>query len=155
MSLLEPHVIGMLVDCFDLLSKDQREDVKSSLRTRARNMPAELLFRGLSYVLVLCASRGNLKVVEKGLQASSCKELLDAVKDLSGEKAGYALYGAILLLSLRKQGAISEKTFSDVVKNALDNPIRDSIAYGIAEWIRKLAESYLEEEKKKGGKEYE
>ena len=145
MSFVKPEVLKMFVDCFVTLSEGLKEEVKISLRARAREMPVELVFRGLSYVLLLCTARGDISVVSRGLQASSCKEFLDAIGVLSKEKeAGYALYGAILLLGLREQGVISEKTFSDVVKNSIDNPMLDSIAYGLMDWIKRLAESYLE-----------
>jgi hypothetical protein len=144
MTFVKPEVLKMLVDCFDTLSEGLKKDVKTSLRARAREMPAELVFRGLSYVLLLCAARGDIDVVSRGFYASSCREFLDTIRGLDKEEAGYALYGAILLLGLREQGVISEKRFSDVVKSSIDDPVLDSIAYGLMDWIKRLAESYLE-----------
>jgi len=147
MSAVRPEVLKMLIDCFETISTDiKRSNVKKALKTRARGMPAELLFRGLSYTLVLCTARGNLGVVSLGLRVSSCKELVKAIESIEDdEEAGYSLYGALLLLGLRKHGVIAETTFSEVVKNSIDNPVLDSIAYGLADWIKRLAESYIEE----------
>jgi hypothetical protein len=144
MAFVKPEVLKMLVGCFDALSEGLKKDVKASLRARARDMPAELVFRGLSYVLLLCAARGDIDVVSRGFYTSSCREFLDTIRGLDKEEAGYALYGAILLLGLREQGVISEKRFSDVVKSSIDDPVLDSIAYGLMDWIKRLAESYLE-----------
>jgi len=148
MSSPRSEVLGMLVDCFELLSRELHEKDRGkakALRTRAREMPAELISKGFSYVLVLCASRGKLNAVESGLKYDSCQKLLEVIKDLSDEKAGYSLYGAILLMSLKKIGAINETRFSEVIKNSLDNPILDSTAYSLMDWIKRLAEAYIEE----------
>jgi len=148
MSSPRSEVLGMLVDCFELLSRELREkdtDKAKALRTRAREMPAELISKGFSYVLVLCASRGELNAVESGLKYDSCQELLEVIKGLGDEKAGYSLYGAILLMSLKKIGAVSKAKFSEVIKDSLDNPILDFTAYSLMDWIKRLAEAYIEE----------
>jgi hypothetical protein len=111
-------------------------------------MPAELVSKGFSYVMVLTAARGDLGVVRLGLTSASCQDLVKRVKeeDLKGDDAGYALYGAMLLLSLRKSGVISGGDFADIVKSSLNDPTLNQVAYAIMDWVKRLAEAYLERE---------
>jgi|YelNatPaOPRAMG01_1025707.scaffolds.fasta_scaffold12207_8 CRISPR type III-B/RAMP module-associated protein Cmr5 len=146
MSTTREEVLRMLVDCFEFLSKNLSKEVAKSLRARARDMYTDLVSKGLSYVLILCASRGDLSVVESGLRGSSCQDLLNLVKDLKSEDAGYALYGAILLMSMKRMGLLDGTKLSEVIKNTLDNPMLDSIAYNLMDWVKRLAEAYLEAE---------
>jgi len=149
MSATREEVLKTLVGCFELFSKDLDKDVAKSLRARARDMYPDLVTKGFSYVLVLCASRGDLSVVESGLQGSGCQELLRLVKKkgLKSEDASYALYGALLLMSMSKMGFLHGTKFSDVIRNALDDPVLDSAAYGLMDWIKRLAEAYIEVER--------
>jgi CRISPR type III-B/RAMP module-associated protein Cmr5 len=143
---VKPEVVSTLVDCFEYLSNELNDDEARTLRSRARDMPAELVSKGFSYVIVLTASRGDLKVVELGLTSTSCQELVKSAKDrkLDKEDIGYALYGAILLLSLKKLGAIGEEKFSKLVERSLKDPILNQTAYTVMDWIKRLAEAYLE-----------
>jgi CRISPR type III-B/RAMP module-associated protein Cmr5 len=143
---VKPEVVSTLVDCFEYLSNELNDDEARALRSRARDMPAELVSKGFSYVIVLTASRGDLKIVELGLTSTSCQELVKSARDkkLGKEDIGYALYGAILLLSLKKLGAISEEKFSKLVERSLKDPILNQTAYTVMDWIKRLAEAYLE-----------
>jgi len=143
---VKPEVVSTLVDCFEYLSNELKDDEARTLRARARDMPAELVSKGFSYVIVLTASRGDLKVVELGLTSTSCQELVKSARDrkLGKEDIGYALYGAILLLSLKKLGAIGEEKFSKLVERSLKDPILNQTAYTVMDWIKRLAEAYLE-----------
>jgi CRISPR type III-B/RAMP module-associated protein Cmr5 len=143
---VKPEVVSTLVDCFEYLSNELKDDEARTLRSRARDMPAELVSKGFSYVIVLTASRGDLEVVERGLTSTSCQELVKSARDrkLSKEDIGYALYGAILLLSLKKLGAIGEEKFSKLVERSLKDPILNQTAYTVMDWIKRLAEAYLE-----------
>jgi hypothetical protein len=80
------------------------------------------------------------------LTSTSCQELVKSAKDrkLDKEDIGYALYGAILLLSLKKLGAIGEEKFSKLVERSLKDPILNQTAYTVMDWIKRLAEAYLE-----------
>jgi CRISPR type III-B/RAMP module-associated protein Cmr5 len=143
---VKPEVVSTLVDCFEYLSNELKDDEARTLRARARDMPAELVSKGFSYVIVLTASRGDLKVVERGLTSTSCQELVKSARDrkLGKEDIGYALYGAILLLSLKKLDAIGEEKFSKLVERSLKDPILNQTAYTVMDWIKRLAEAYLE-----------
>jgi CRISPR type III-B/RAMP module-associated protein Cmr5 len=147
---VKPEVVSTLVDCFEYLSNELNDAEARTLRSRARDMPAELVSKGFSYVIVLTASRGDLKVVELGLTSTSCQEIVKSARDrvrdrkLDIEDIGYALYGAILLFSLKKLGAIGEEKFSKLVERSLKDPILNQTAYTVMDWIKRLAEAYLE-----------
>jgi CRISPR type III-B/RAMP module-associated protein Cmr5 len=145
---VKPEVISTLVDCFEYLSNKLNDDEAATLRSRARDMPAELVSKGFSYVIVLTASRGDLKIVELGLTSTSCQELVKSARDKKLDKEdiriGYSLYGAILLLSLKKLGVIGEEKFSKLVERSLKDPILNQTAYTVMDWIKRLAEAYLE-----------
>ena len=145
---VKPEVISTLVDCFEHFSRELDEGQAKALRARARDMPTELVSKGFSYVMVLTAARGDLGVVRLGLTSASCQDLVKRVKeeDLKGDDAGYALYGAVLLLSLRKSGVISGGDFADIVKSSLNDPTLNQVAYAIMDWVKRLAEAYLERE---------
>jgi hypothetical protein len=52
----------------------------------------------------------------------------------------------MLLLSLRKSGVISGRDFADIVKSSLNDPTLNQVAYAIMDWVKRLAEAYLERE---------
>jgi hypothetical protein len=145
---VKPEVVSTLVDCFEHFSRELEEGQARALRARARDMPAELVSKGFSYVMVLTATRGDLDVVRLGLTSTSCRDLVELVKKkgLRGDDAGYALYGALLLLSLGKSGVISGGSFADIVKSSLNDPTLNQVAYAIMDWVKRLAEAYLERE---------
>ncbi len=145
---VKPEVVSTLVDCFEHFSRALEEGQARALRARARDMPAELVSKGFSYVMVLTAARGDLDVVRLGLTSTSCRDLVELVrkKGLGGDDAGYALYGALLLLSLRKSGVISGGSFADIVKSSLNDPTLNQVAYAIMDWVKRFAEAYLERE---------
>lgn len=123
-------------------------DVPKSFRSRARSIPTDQFTKGLHYVLTLLAARSSKNWIEKGLQSNNCEEIAQSVKNskLSPEEGGYALYGAVLAYILRSTGLTNAKTFKDLVYEALNNPIINTRSTLILEWIKRLAEAYIESE---------
>ncbi len=148
---VKSDVIKMLVDCFEQLTTafqdEEGKDKLASLRTRARDMPSELVSKSLAYVITLCAARGDKDVIEKSLYVNSCSDLLTKlssdIRNLKKEEFGYSLYAILLLLSLKNLGLISGGRLSDIIKGSLDNPTIDSTSYIVMDWIKRLAEAYI------------
>jgi len=112
-------------------------------------MPSELFSKGLAYMLVMAASKGSLRVVEAGLRAGDCGDLIREVKSamdsrsLSSDEFGYGVYGALVLMGLRRAGVIKGARLSDVLREALYRGDIEDAAHIYAEWIKRLVEAYM------------
>jgi len=152
----EAKIVDLIVSCVEktsseTLDKNPENDkkLKKSLRSRARELPSELFSRGLAYVLAYISSRGSLRIIEAGLKADSCDQMLNTIKDsgkLSDTVFGYSVYGAILLLSLKKAGVVRGNKLSEVIREAMARPEVEIAAQAYAEWIKRFVEAYIEVE---------
>lgn len=143
---IENRVVPQLIECVEKISTSSSVEYRKSFRSRARGMPADLFSRGLAYMLTYAAARSSATAIEVGLTANSCEELINNVKNmkLKSEEYGYATYGALVLYSLKQANLVSRTKFSDIVKEALTNYTLNTHAMLIAEWIKRLAEAYIE-----------
>jgi CRISPR type III-B/RAMP module-associated protein Cmr5 len=151
----EAKIVDLIVSCVEktsseTLDKNPENDkkLKKSLRSRARELPSELFSRGLAYVLAYISSRGSLRIIEAGLKADRCDQMLNTIKDsgkLSETEFGYSVYGAILLLSLKKAGVVRGNKLSEVIREAMAKPEVEIAAQAYAEWIKRFVEAYIEE----------
>jgi hypothetical protein len=74
--------------------------------------------------------------------------MLNTIKDsgkLSETEFGYSVYGAILLLSLKKAGVVRGNKLSEVIREAMAKPEVEIAAQAYAEWIKRFVEAYIEE----------
>ncbi len=123
------------------------EDVLKAFRARARNMATQLYFSGTALVVSICAARSSVEAVEKGLKARAISELAHICnqRELTGEKAAYAIYGAAILYALRALGTISSQSFADAVRELMDNRLADIVAWQFATWLKRFSEAYIHE----------
>lgn len=156
----EAKIVDLIATCVEKIStetldKDPKKDreLKRSLRSRARDLPSELFSKGLAYTLAYTSSRGSLRIIELGLKADSCDQLLSAIKNTMGSESsklsetmfGYSVYGALLLLSLKKAGVIKGSKLSEVIREAMAKPEVEVVVQAHAEWIKRFVEAYIEE----------
>ena len=142
----EKTMISLALDCVNNLLGTFGDDVKKRFKARARDMPTELFTKGFAYMITLTAARSNASLVEVGLRASRCADIMDRLsgsRGLSEEEYGYAIYGAIILYILKQAGIISGSSLSDVIKSSLNDPTIDQHAILVVEWIKRLAEAYI------------
>jgi len=118
-----------------------------SFKRRAREMPELIFTRGLGYTLAYIASKSSATYFEQGFTFSSCDDLVSQASQVSvsSEKAGYMLYVWLLTLALKGTGLVKASRFSELLASTLDNPLLESAAFSIAEWIKRAAEAYIEE----------
>lgn len=148
---MEQGVVTQVLECVKLvvgpesgLSKDQLDAFKA----RARSLPSMLFTNGLAYTLVYVASRSNYKAVDVGLASESCNDLVSKLKSLlykaEREEAGYFLYGSLLAYMLKYARLTTAKSFDELVKKAMEDAFLNQGALAIAEWIKRLAEAYIQ-----------
>lgn len=145
---MRSEIIPKISECVEEISRSP--DVRERFRGRARDIPSDIFSRGLAYALTYTAARSSARAVEKGLMITSCKDLVKGIADeeMSPEEKGYALYGALLLYILKEAGVLKATTFSEAVRSVLGNPMIEVYASSAAEWIKRLAEAYIEAEER-------
>lgn len=129
------------------------EDMLSSFRSRAREVPTLIFMRGLPYALVYIASRSNQEVFRLGLIAENCEDLSSKILDYvekkglgdKAEKTGYVIYGALLAFAMKKVGIVGVGDFEFLMKSVIDNPLASAKANIVADWIKRFAEAYITE----------
>lgn len=134
--------------CVELLNeKLEKKDWLKSFRRRARDMPELIFTRGLGYTLAYIASKSSATYFEHAFMFSSCEDLVSRASQLrvGEEEAGYTLYAWLLTLVLKDTGLVKASRFSELLASALENPLLESTAFSIAEWIKRAAEAYIEE----------
>ena len=128
-------------------------EVLRAFRARARNMVTQLYFNGTALVVSICAARSSARAIEKGLKAAAVNEIAqfcnwEVANKLGlegGEKIAYAIYGAVILYVLRTLGIIASHSFSDAIKELMDNRLADIVAWQFATWLKRFAEAYIYE----------
>lgn len=155
--MISPETIKTLSACFDQITSDSSRtaldlEALKSFRARAREIPTLLFSRGLPYTIVYIASRSDKRTFIEVRNASNCNDLLKKVKEIisqrraeeKAEEKGYIMYGALLTFALTREGAFTNaERFSDIINEAY-NPIVDTKAQHVAEWLKRLAEAYVE-----------
>lgn len=145
MTVLKDKIVGFM-------SGDgaKAEEVLQTFRARAREAPSMIFSSGLAYTLVYIASRaGSTDAVQPGLEKGSYEEVLRyVVVEKEGEfegkeELGYSIYGNMLTYLLKRTGLLKSTKFSDLVKEALENPALDRVSLEISEWIKRLAEALI------------
>lgn len=139
---IEKMIVPILVDCVEKISQSKSA---KRFKSRARDLPTDLFTRGLAYTLTYIAARSSATLVEIGLTVNSCDELISNLEksNVDEEELGYALYGALILFSIKKMGLLRKTRFADIVKEALSNHVLDHYAMIVAEWTKRLAEAYI------------
>lgn len=145
----EKIIVENLGTCFrDLLDIVRDRDKLKSFRSRARDMPTEIFIHGLTYTLMLAASRGDLNILEKTIVKNECKELVKVVNSIdSKEKFGYTMYTSLILFLFRKLNIDLGLSFRDILNKVVGNNALEKKAYIIADWIKRFAEAYIAETK--------
>lgn len=140
----EEIIVKTLGECFEeLISRIKDDDLLKSFRSRARDMPTEIFSKGLTYALILSASRGDLNTLQKTLIMEKCSDIIDASSKLEREAFGYTLYASILLYVLRNMGEKLGATFKEVLQNTVNNYIVAKKAFLVADWIKRFSEAYI------------
>ncbi|MCS7104955.1 MAG: type III-B CRISPR module-associated protein Cmr5 [Thermofilaceae archaeon] len=143
----EGNMVKFLTDVIEKISTKSDTEPRR-FRSRARQLTSDLFTRGLAYTLVLIASRGSTLGVEQGLFAENIedleKRLSGYLEGLNPEEKGYTLYGAVLLMTLRKFGIVKMGRLADVIKDVVGNPSADAQALIVADWIARLADAFIQ-----------
>lgn len=140
---VEKKIVSNITECIDKIA-ELPDKVKKEFRNRAREMPSELFTRGFAYMITLSAARSSSELIEVGLKASSCKDLVERLKE-SPKINSYALYGALVIYTLKQTGIYARDTILGVIKDSLNNLIIDQYATVVVEWIKRLAEACISE----------
>lgn len=135
--------IKMVTDVRSGISRDRLE----AFRSRARDLPSTMFINGFAYALTYIASRSTIKTIELGLLAESCNDLLtklvEHIKNVEREEAGYIMYGSILAFLIKQAGLSTAKSFDELLRAAMEDVILSQGALVLAEWIKRLAEAYI------------
>lgn len=150
-NMMTRELIALALDCIKSLidlARSSSTDTLRAFRTRARDLPTTMFVNGFAYTLVYVASRSSAKAIDNGLIAKSCSDLTSMLRELSQglgrEEVGYALYGLLLTFLIKSAGLTNAKSFDELVKKAMEDPVLERGAGVIAEWIKRLAEAYID-----------
>ena len=140
--------VALSLSCVEtLINLKPDTDVLKSFRARARSIPADMSVHGFTYILALLAARSSREALEQGLRLDNCEELAEAIirsKDLSSEKKGYGLYGAMILHILKRLNVVRDvDKFGDLIIKVADDPIVELKAKIVMEWLKRFSEAYL------------
>ncbi|MEM1694876.1 MAG: type III-B CRISPR module-associated protein Cmr5, partial [Ignisphaera sp.] len=122
-------------------------DIAKKVRTRARSIPEYSFTRGLAYTLVFIASKSGKDLVEIGLKAQKCKDIIDEIdkKNIGNEEKSYAIYGAVLLHIARKLGIVKGDKFEEVVYDIMKSPATEIKMWSVLDWLKRITEAYIHE----------
>lgn len=147
----EKDIVNLALECIESCINiwgPDSEELKR-LRARARSIGSEYMSKGLAYTITLLAARSNREAIEVGLNANSCKDVVDGIQKLREqhrlglEELSYALYGAILAFMVKKLGLTNAVTFGDFLRHALSSPALELRVFSIIEWIKRMTEAYV------------
>jgi hypothetical protein len=136
--------IDFAVECTKAVAEVKSRDIQSRYASRARSLISDLYVLGPAYVVAVAAARSSKDAVELGLRAESCREVVEGVMNAreGPEWKAYALYGAVLLYTMKKVGVVSSTSFEDVLVE-LKRPSSALKSREVARWIKLLAEAYF------------
>jgi len=124
-----------------------KDAVAGGFRSRSRETPTYIYTHGLPYAITLLAARSSKSLLENGLlqDTATCRDVVERVLSMENDekKASYGLYGALVLYIMKREGLIKSRTFSDLVKEMLQNPTIEAKSKPIFEWFKRLSEAYF------------
>ncbi|MEM0235916.1 type III-B CRISPR module-associated protein Cmr5 [Thermofilum sp.] len=145
----EKTLLDSILECINyIVSKHgPSSDIAKKVRTRARSMPEYSFTRGLVYALVYVASRGSKDLVEMGLKAQKCEEIIDKIDETKkgNEEKSYAIYGAILLYVAKKLNIVKGDTFERIIYELTESPAAEIKVWSVLDWLKRFAEAYIHE----------
>lgn len=145
---LRNEITLKISSCIETIATKTSPEMKKKFRSRARDIAPDIFSKGLAYVLIYTAARSSARLVEKGLLVADCETMIKEIdgERIKDEEKGYAVYGALLLFILKEMNILRSKTFSEAIKSVLNDPTIEIYASKAAEWIKRFAEAYIEEE---------
>lgn len=122
------------------------DKVLRSFRTRAREIPSLMFTNGFAYTVTYIAARSSSHAIDIGLTKNDHVEIIKEIfksNKYDNEKAGYALYGALLAFTLKATGLVKESSFVELVKLFLNNPALETSVFAIADWVKRFTEAFI------------
>lgn len=153
----EKPLIELVLECINVVvsSYGSSKEVVKKIRTRARSIPEEAFIKGLVYALTFTASKSGKSVIEIGLKATKCEDIINTIKDIvnkstdskpSEEELSYGIYGAILLYIAKSVGIIKGDKFEQVIHEMLEKPaVVELKMWNVLDWLKRIAEAYIHE----------
>ncbi|MEM4620052.1 MAG: type III-B CRISPR module-associated protein Cmr5 [Desulfurococcaceae archaeon] len=145
----EKLLLGTTLECINEITSryQSSSDIAKKVRTRARSIPEYSFTRGLAYTLVFIASKSGKDLVEIGLKAQKCKDIIDEIdkKNIGNEEKSYAIYGAVLLHIARKLGIVKGDKFEEVVYDIMKSPATEIKMWSVLDWLKRITEAYIHE----------
>ncbi|MEM1772135.1 MAG: type III-B CRISPR module-associated protein Cmr5 [Ignisphaera sp.] len=145
----EKLLLDTTLECINEITSryQSSSDIAKKVRTRARSIPEYSFTRGLAYTLVFIASKSGKDLVEIGLKAQKCKDIIDEIdkKDIGNEEKSYAIYGAVLLHIARKLGIVKGDKFEEVVYDIMKSPAAEIKMWSVLDWLKRITEAYIHE----------
>jgi len=111
-------------------------------------MPEYSFTRGLAYTIVFIASKSSKDLVETGLTAQKCEDVINKIKESkigSEEEESYAIYGAVLLYIAKKLGIVKGNKFEGIVYDVMRSPVVEIKMWSVLDWLKRVTEAYIHE----------
>ncbi len=146
----EKLLLDSILECTNqIISKyNSSSEIAKKIRTRARSMPEYSFTRGLAYTIVFIASKSSKDLVETGLTAQKCEDVINKIKESkigSEEEESYAIYGAVLLYIAKKLGIVKGNKFEGIVYDVMRSPVVEIKMWSVLDWLKRVTEAYIHE----------
>ncbi len=153
----EDKALNLTIKCTDALRQvfGSKDDVPGGFRARARDLPTQLYYGGVTYTIAYIASKASSDKIsgdELLMQALSNNDLNALFKEWRDKglvkREAYELIGACLMSAIKELVGLSNiKNLTDVLK-LLNDPGAQVLAerrlLEFAEWLKRLTEAVIQ-----------
>ena len=153
----EDKALSLTIECTEALRQafSGKNDILSGFRARARDLPIQLYYSGVTYTIAYIASKASNEKNsgnELLMQAFSNNDLNTLFKEWSSngsvKKEAYELIGACLMRAIKELiGLNNVKNLTDVLKTLNDPNIQvlaERRLLEFAEWLKRLSEAIIQ-----------
>ncbi|MEM4620986.1 MAG: type III-B CRISPR module-associated protein Cmr5 [Desulfurococcaceae archaeon] len=146
----EKLLLDLILECINQITSKcgSSTDIVKKVRSRARSIPSYSFTKGLVYSLVYIASRSSKDLVEIGLKAQKCEDVINEIimkKEVGNEEKSYAIYGAILLYIAKELNIVNGNRFDDIICDITKSPVAEIKMWSVLDWFKRFAEAYIRE----------
>ncbi|MEM1741591.1 MAG: type III-B CRISPR module-associated protein Cmr5 [Desulfurococcaceae archaeon] len=146
---MNEELLHSILECINQITSKygSSTDIARKIRSRARSIPAYSFTKGLVYSLVYIASRSSKDLVEIGLKAQKCEEIIVKIMEdkMSNEEKSYAIYGAILLYIAKKLNIVKGEGFDEIICDITRSPVAEIKMWSVLDWFKRFTEAYIHE----------